>query len=116
MRIVRSGETVNVTELNELGVASAVRFQSAVGAALPAGPESIDIDLSGVSFIDCGGVGALIALRNSARRHNSGATIRLLNPSPRVRRMFQVTHVDKLFPIENHARPGNRLRKARKEG
>ena len=114
MRITQNGETLNVSELNELDVANAPRFQSAVRAVLPVA--SIDIDLSQVSFIDCGGVGALIALRNCARSRNATATIRLLNPSPRVRRMFQLTRVDKLFSIKNHASPGKRTRTARNGG
>ena len=114
MRIIQNGERVNVTDLNELDVANAPRFQSAVTAALPAA--SIDIDLSRLSFIDCGGVGALIALRNSARNCNNTATIRLLNPSPRVRRMFQVTQVDKLFCIKNGVRSNKHPHAVRKAG
>jgi anti-sigma B factor antagonist len=114
MRIIQNGERINVSGLNELDAASAPSFESAVRAVLPAA--SIDIDLSRLSFIDCGGVGALIALRNSARSCNADATIRLLNPSRRVRRMFQVTRLDKLFRIKNHVSPSNRTRGLRKAG
>src|SRR5215470_8702765 len=116
MRIIQNGETLNVSELNQLDGASALRFQSAVRAVLPDGFESLNIDLSGLSSIDCGGVGALIALRNSARRQNAAATVRLLNPSPEVRRMFQVIRAAKLFPIKNQVKPKSRRRAARNGG
>ena len=116
MRIIQSGETVNVSELDELDAASGRQFQSAVKALLPAGFESIEIDLSRLSFIDCAGLGALIALRNSARKRNAEAKVRLLNPSPRVQRMFEITRADKLFPIKKRIRPVHRPRPSRKEG
>jgi anti-anti-sigma factor len=114
MRIIRNGETIKVSEIEQLDNLSSPGFQSAIRASLPNAFRSIDIDLSRLGFIDCAGVGALIALRNSTRQRNAVATVRLLNPSPRARRMFQLTRIDKLFPIKNRARPSDRLRALRK--
>ena len=104
MKIIRDGETITVSEIRELDVVSSQGFQSKVNAALPLAFTYLDVDLSQTGFIDCSGVGALIALRNSARSRNTKAKVRLLNPSIHARRMFQLTHVDKVFPISGMPR------------
>ena len=73
---------------------------AAIRAALPVRPRQINIDLSEVRFVDCGGLGALIAVRNCARRRNSTATVKLLNPALSTRWLLKLTRADSLFPIE----------------
>jgi|SRR3954454_20717432 anti-sigma B factor antagonist len=100
MKIVCDGETLSVSEIAELGTATSHAFKSQINAALRSGFKRIDIDLAGTGFLDCGGVGALVALRKSARHRNGNVAIRLLNPSPPVRRIFKLTRMDRVFPIE----------------
>ena len=100
MKIVRQGENLQVSEIDQLAAADAPRFQSAIRAALPVRPRQINIDLSEVRFVDCGGLGALIAVRNCARRRNSTATVKLLNPALSTRWLLKLTRADSLFPIE----------------
>ncbi len=100
MRIIREGETLHVSEIEELAAANALNFESAVRAALPRCPRQINIDLSRTGFVDCGGLGALIAVRNCARRRNASATVRLLNPASSTRRLLTLAKTDSLFPIE----------------
>jgi len=107
MKIIRDGETITVSEIEELDLISSSGFRSQVSAALPLAFTYLDIDLSKTSFIDCSGVGALIALRNCARRRNTNVKVRLLNPSVNAQRMFRLTHVDKLLPISK-AKPVRR--------
>jgi hypothetical protein len=45
-------------------------------------------------------VGALVAVRNCARRRNSNATIRLLRPGQPARQLLKMTGMDQYFRIE----------------
>ena len=100
MKIVQQGETVNVSDLQELAAANATHFRSAIRAAMPSRPNRIDIDLSQTEFLDCNGVGALIALRKCARQRNAEVIVRLLSPKVATRRLLRLTGLDSLFPIE----------------
>ena len=101
MKIVSDGTTLNVSAILSLAAANSVAFQRELSAALPEGIQQIDIDLSQTGFVDCGGVGALVALRNSMRTASNQVTIRLLNPTVSVRRIFSLTRMDDFFPIES---------------
>jgi anti-anti-sigma regulatory factor len=59
----------------------------------------IDLDLSQTAFVDCGGLGALVAIRKKASNGHGGATIRLLNPPKRLQQIVNVMKMDGLFPI-----------------
>ena len=50
------------------------------------------LDLSGVTFIDCAGINVLLATRRRAQLE--GGSLRVLRASPRVRRLFALTHLD----------------------
>jgi anti-sigma B factor antagonist len=73
-------------------------FRSETRAALN-GHTSIEIDLSGTTFMDCSGLSALIALRSCARRRNG--VLRLVNPAPAVRRLFEIVRAEQMFEIVN---------------
>lgn len=51
----------------------------------------IEIDLSGVSIMDAGGLGALVAAERWAREQQR--SIQLVNPSSRVRELLETTHL-----------------------
>ena len=70
------------------------------------GHTTIEIDLSRTTFMDCTGLGALIALRKLARARNGG--VRLVNPTPTVQRLFDVLRAGELFEIVN-TRPTDQL-------
>jgi anti-anti-sigma factor len=101
MKITRAGETLSVSQIEQLAAANSLSFQSELKAALPSDVQQIDIDLSETGFADCTGLGALIALRNCARHCcSANVIIRLLNPKPPIRRIFDLTRLDRIFPIE----------------
>lgn len=52
-------------------------------------PDLIDVDLAGVTFLDCTGIGALVAVRNAAVQ--AGRQVRVSHPRPIVRRVLEVT-------------------------
>ena len=99
MKILRDGENLSLSNIRQLDVVTSQSFRSRVKAALPDHVRRIDIDLTRTQM-DCGGVGALVALRKSAREQNNDVAIYLVNPSASVRRLFSLTRMDRLFPIE----------------
>jgi anti-anti-sigma factor len=52
-------------------------------------PAVVDVDLAGVSFLDCAGIGALVAVRNLAV--DAGRQLRVSHPLLIVRRMLELT-------------------------
>src|SRR5262245_57296823 len=94
MKIVYHGDTLNVSQIEQLGNAESESFRSRLAALLKSGIKRIEIDLSETRFLDCGGVGALIALRTSAHQHCAGLKFRVLNPSSRVRQILNLTRLD----------------------
>ena len=67
------------------------------------GHDVIEVDLSGTTFLDCGGLGALIALRNATRDRKG--RMRLLNPTPPVEQVLNLLEAQRVFEIVT-ARPG----------
>jgi anti-sigma B factor antagonist len=57
----------------------------------------IVLNLSGVSYIDSGGLGTLVALYTTAR--NAGGSIKLANLTPRVGDLLQVTKLVTIFDV-----------------
>jgi anti-anti-sigma factor len=55
--------------------------------------KNVILDLSGVTSIDAGGIGALIALQTA------GVYLRLENPTKTVREVLRVTGMDAVFEI-----------------
>jgi len=96
MKIVQDGEVLSITEINRLGSADSSSFQSQVGPSLPSEVKQIEIDLSQTDFLDCGGLGALIAVRKQARHRNPALTVKLLNPSDPIRRILKLRGMDQL--------------------
>jgi anti-anti-sigma factor len=52
-------------------------------------PDLLDVDLAGVTFLDCTGLGVLVAVRNAAIR--AGRQMRVSHPQPIVRQVLEVT-------------------------
>lgn len=101
MKIRHEGNNLNVSELVELGLSNSGLFRSQICAALPAGVKNIVIDLSATDFMDCGGLGALVALNKTARNHDDAIAVHLVNPVPQVRQIFELTRMDEIFGIRH---------------
>src|SRR6185503_10026280 len=99
MKFVVQGDTLNVSDIRELATATANTFQSQLSAALSASVKHINLDLSQTTFVDCGGLGALVAIRKKANNGHGAATIRLLNPPKPLERMVEMMKMGDLFPI-----------------
>jgi anti-sigma B factor antagonist len=101
MEVEIAAKVLTVGGLAELSAENSDRVGRKIRADLN-GHTTIEIDLSRTTFMDCTGLGALIALRKLARARNGG--VRLLNPTPTVQRLLDVVRAGEIFEIVNTPR------------
>lgn len=104
MKVTQYGDTLSVSDIDELANGTVSSFRSEL-AALPKGVRQIDIDLAHTDFVDCGGLGALVALWKTAGGRNGDIRIRLLNAPAVVRHMWQLLRLDRVFVLDAEAAP-----------
>lgn len=92
----KRAEVLRVDGIKELTAADARHFRERVLATLN-GHRVIEVDLSQTRAMDCGGLGALIALRNVTGERRG--KVCLLNLTPPVERLLNLLHVERLFEI-----------------
>jgi anti-sigma B factor antagonist len=98
MNFRNQGETLRISEIPELTAVNAGAFREEMNTALSESPAEIEIDLSKTRFLDSCGLGALFALYRAVKE-SSGARLRLLNPTPEVRALLDLTQMQQLFEI-----------------
>jgi anti-sigma B factor antagonist len=99
MKMQIQGETLRISEFAELGAANSVDFRDQARAALTAAQKNIDIDLSQTMFMDSTGLGTLISLHKTTCSRKGA--VRLLNPTPSVQQVLDLTRMHRLFEIVN---------------
>jgi anti-sigma B factor antagonist len=97
MKMHIHGDTLRISDVKELGAASSNVFRDQARSALKDGQKNIEIDLSQTAFIDSCGLGALIALHKTVCGRKG--LVRLLNPTPPVRQILELTRMHRLFEI-----------------
>ncbi len=98
MKISNDGQTLRISDIAELTAVNSGAFREEVNAALRESPAVVEIDLAKTRFLDSSGLGALFALYRIAGE-SSGTTLRLLNPTPEVRQLLELTQMQQLFEI-----------------
>ena len=87
-----------ISEVDELTAVNSALFRQEVEIALGGAPSVIEINLSQTRFMDSSGLGALFALyRATAQR--SDMTLRILNPTPEIQQLLELTQMQQLFEI-----------------
>lgn len=99
MKVEANGETLNVSGIKELAAANSQMFRDQVRNALSELQKNIQIDLSETNFVDSCGLGALIALHKTTCNRNG--TVRLMNPTPPVQQILELTRMHRIFEIIN---------------
>jgi anti-sigma B factor antagonist len=97
MKVQTRGETLAITGLKELAAANSQAFRDQVRGALTEEQRNVEIDLSQMMFIDSCGLGALIALHKTVCARQG--QVRLLNPTPPVRQILELTRMQRIFEI-----------------
>lgn len=98
MIITTEGQTLRISDIQELTAVNSGAFREDVNAALRDSPTLVEIDLSQTRFLDSSGLGALFALYRTVGEA-SGVTLRLVNPAPEVRQLLELTQMQQLFEI-----------------
>ena len=81
----------------ELDVADAPTVQADLENAFGAGLRAVLVDLSGCSFIDCGGLGALVRAAHPARG-GGDRPIALVGGRGQVQRLLEIAGLDQFLP------------------
>lgn len=93
----RPGVVVVVVH-GDLDLHSADELGDRLVEAVEGGASALVVDLSGVGFLDSQGLGAL--LRGTRRFGPSKERFRLVVPAAEVRRVFEITALDQVFPLD----------------
>jgi anti-sigma B factor antagonist len=102
MTAILNAPSATVVLDGEIDIATAPAIRRFLMAAISGGDVHLAVDLSGVAFIDAAGVGVLVAAANRAQE--AGGSLSLLAPSPQVRRILDVLHLDAILPTAQHSR------------
>jgi len=81
----------------DLYVASALRDR--LTGVIEEGASSLVVDLSGVTFLDSMAIGVLLG--GLKRLRTRGGQLRLVVPGTHVRRIFEMTLLDKVFALDS---------------
>ena len=97
MRATEVEATLQISGIKELGAANSQTFRDQVRSALTTTQKNIEIDLSQTMFVDSCGLGALISLHKTTCNRNG--QVRLMNPTPPVDQILQLTRMNRIFEI-----------------
>jgi len=92
-------ETAVVALVGEADVFTVPPAKAAMMALLGEGVKHLIVDLSGTEYLDSTALGALVGILRRVRAE--GGSVQLVNPPPHVRRLFEITRLDQVFPIHD---------------
>lgn len=95
----REGPWTVVTVAGELDVVGGPELRQAVMAEVAAGNHLLVLDLTGVDFVDSFGLGVVIGALKRTRLLDGD--LRVVVPEPRVRRVFEVCDLDRVFTLHD---------------
>ena len=93
----RRGDATVVAVRGEIDIATVPELAGRLDELRPEDLRELIVDLDGVGYLAADGLRVLVRLRRRVR--DGGGSLRLVCGSPRVRRVFQVTDLDKVFPM-----------------
>ncbi|MDB6031725.1 MAG: hypothetical protein JWM16_2063 [Verrucomicrobiales bacterium] len=99
MKISAQDSILNISDIKELGASNSENFRKEVRAAIPDPVRAIEVDLSQTNFLDSCGLGALISIYKLANNNPQPVAFRLLNPTPPIQQILELTRLHRLFEI-----------------
>lgn len=84
-----------LTVSGELDMSSVPALSRELAAVLQEQPESVTLDLAGVTFIDSSGLNLLVGTSKALRKHQG--TLWLSSPRPPVRRLLEIVGLEAML-------------------
>ena len=97
MKLESNGAVLRVLGLAELNATNCTAFRDEVRAALRDEHRQVELDFSGLKFVDSSGLGALVAIHKTLCGRQG--FVRILNPSPSVLQILELTRMHRIFEI-----------------
>ena len=91
------GDLTIVTVTGEIDVFTTPRLREAILELIENGSLQLVLDFTDVTFLDSTGLGVLVGMYHRLRNRNGSMV--LAGPSDRIRRVFYVTQLTKIFQI-----------------
>lgn len=95
VRLTEDAGRARVALTGEIDLDNVPMLRDVLQDSLRLAEEGLDVDLSGLRFLDCSGLNVLLALRRSAAAH--GCDVRMMNPSRQVARLLSITGTQALI-------------------
>jgi anti-sigma B factor antagonist len=87
-------QVIDVT--GELDIATAEQAYAYISEVIDAWPEPVTVDLSGLTFCDASGLGALARIARHAKQ--AGRQLKLASARPSLLKIMRITGMDRAFP------------------
>jgi anti-sigma B factor antagonist len=97
MKVEVKGEVLTLREVEHLAAENSEAVRELVYSAWADDLKQIEVDLSRTTFLDSCGLGVLISFYKTALLRNG--KLRVVNPSPRVQRLLDITRMHRVFEI-----------------
>lgn len=97
----KNGEQASLHCSGRINSATSELLQETIRALIPK-TRHIVLDLSGVSYVDSSGLGAIVSIYLAVSR--AGGELKIANAQPRIRDLFQVTKLAAVFENDGYRR------------
>ena len=96
--MVDASDILRLSDIGDLDAEAADAMRTEVRANL-VNLRAIEIDLSRTEFLDSSGLGGLVSLQKLANSQNGGVPVRVINPTPAIQQLLELTRLHRLFEI-----------------
>lgn len=97
INIEEKGGVTVVKVIGDIDINTSPEFKKSCDSAISAKKDKIVINLSDVSYVDSSGLATLVEVLKNMRAY--GGKLKLASLSDKVRGLFEITKLDKLFDI-----------------
>jgi anti-sigma B factor antagonist len=91
------GDRVLVVPHGDIDMENVARLREVLNGLFDQGGAHVVLDLDHTTFIDSAGLGALVGARR--RAHTFRGSVVIVCRAPRIRRVFEVTRLDRVFDL-----------------